>query len=183
MKYIFHEDIFSHLFCLVYLCLVLNKTTTDTSRVYPLPNNVCSTARLATRPHALHPCACQTRGCHFNSVLPPSNCRVCGTWREGHGGGAVGSVGVLRTQLCHLRAGFQQCKSFVEMGTVRCCPLEHNTLSHVDCAPGAGAEDCITNVRRLWCAELVSLPRRRPTRRRASPTPLFPLTVAGCQLG
>jgi hypothetical protein len=24
---------------------------------------------------------------------------------------------------CHLRAGFQQCKSFVEMGTVRCCPL------------------------------------------------------------
>jgi hypothetical protein len=26
---------------------------------------------------------------------------------------------------CHLRAGFQQCKSFVEMGTVRCCPLWH----------------------------------------------------------
>jgi hypothetical protein len=31
----------------------------------------------------------------------------------------VGSVGVLRTQRCHLRAGFQQCQSFVEMGTVR----------------------------------------------------------------
>jgi hypothetical protein len=26
---------------------------------------------------------------------------------------------------CHLRAGFQQCKSFVEMCTVRCCPLWH----------------------------------------------------------
>jgi hypothetical protein len=42
---------------------------------------------------------------------------------EGRGGGAVGSVGVLRSRRCHLRAGFQQCKSFVEMGTVRCCPL------------------------------------------------------------
>jgi hypothetical protein len=49
---------------------------------------------------------------------------VCGTWHEGLGGGAVGtSVGVLRARRCHLRAGFQQCKSFVEMGTVRCCPL------------------------------------------------------------
>ena len=57
------------------------------------------------------------------SVLPPSNCRVCGTWREGRGGGAVGSLGVLRARRCHLRAGFQQCQSFVEMGTVRCCPL------------------------------------------------------------
>ena len=53
------------------------------------------------------------------SVLPPSNCRVCGTCREGRCGGAVGSVGVLRAMCCHLRAGFQQCKSFVEMGTVR----------------------------------------------------------------
>jgi hypothetical protein len=42
---------------------------------------------------------------------------------EGRGGGAVGSVGVLRALRGHLRAGFQQCKSFVEMGTVRCCPL------------------------------------------------------------
>jgi hypothetical protein len=29
-------------------------------------------------------------------------------------------VGVLRSLQCHLRAGFQQCKSFVEMCTVRC---------------------------------------------------------------
>ena len=39
-----YKDIFSHLFCLVYFCLVLNKTTAATSRVYPcnnpLPNNV-----------------------------------------------------------------------------------------------------------------------------------------------
>ena len=76
------------------------------------------------------------------SVLPTSNCRVCGTCREGRGGGAVGSVGVLRARCCHLRAGFQQCKSFVEMGTVRCCPL-------------SGVEDCITSARRLWRAELV----------------------------
>jgi hypothetical protein len=34
-------------------------------------------------------------------------------------------VGVLRALSCHLRAGFQQYKSFVEMCTVRCCPLRH----------------------------------------------------------
>jgi hypothetical protein len=32
---------------------------------------------------------------------------------------------VLRARRCHLHAGFQQCKSFVEMCTVRCCPLCH----------------------------------------------------------
>ena len=48
------------------------------------------------------------------SVLPSSSCRVCGTWREGRGGGTVGGVGVLRARRCHLRGGFQQCKSFVE---------------------------------------------------------------------
>ena len=32
---------------------------------------------------------------------------------------------VLRAWRCHLRAGFQQCKSFVEMCPVRCCPLWH----------------------------------------------------------
>ena len=30
-----------------------------------------------------------------------------------------------------------------------------SALSHVDCTPGAGAEDCITSARRLWRAELV----------------------------
>ena len=50
---------------------------------------------------------------------------VRGTWRGGRGGGACGRVGVLRARRCHLRAGFQQCKSFVEMCTVRCCPLWH----------------------------------------------------------
>ncbi len=98
------------------------------------------------------------------SVLPPSNCSVCGTWREACGGLAVGSVGVMRSLCCHLRAGFQQCKSFVEMGTVRCCPL-------------SGAEDCITSARRLWRAPLVSSPRSRPTRCRASPAPLSAQTV------
>ena len=52
-------------------------------------------------------------------------------------------------------------------------------LSHGDCAPGAGAEDCITRARRLERAPLVSRPRRRPTRRRASPAPLSAQTVAG----
>jgi hypothetical protein len=55
-------------------------------------------------------------------------------------------------------------------------------LSHGDGAPGDGAEDCITRARRLWRAELGSRPRRRPTRRRASPAPLF-INVAGCRLG
>ena len=30
-------------------------------------------------------------------------------------------MGVLRARRCHLRAGFQECKSFVEMCTVRSC--------------------------------------------------------------
>ena len=33
-------------------------------------NVVCSTARLASRPHALRPCARQPRGCHFNWLWP-----------------------------------------------------------------------------------------------------------------
>ena len=41
VKYIFNEDIFSDLFCLVYFCLVLNKNHRGTIHVYPLPNNVC----------------------------------------------------------------------------------------------------------------------------------------------
>jgi hypothetical protein len=58
-------------------------------------------------------------------------------------------------------------------------------LSHGDCAPGAGAEDCITNARRLWRVELGGSPRRRPTRCRASSLPprSSALTVAGCRLG
>jgi hypothetical protein len=38
--------------------------------VFPLPNNDCSTVRLASRPHALRPCARQPRGCHFNWLEP-----------------------------------------------------------------------------------------------------------------
>ena len=52
--------------------------------------------------------------------------------------------------------------------------LRAASLSH-DC----GAEDCITRVRRLWRAQLVGRPRRRPTRRCASPAPLSAQTVAG----
>ena len=57
------------------------------------------------------------------------------------------------------------------------------TLSHVDCVPGAGAEDCITSARRLLRGQLVIHPRRRPTRCRASPAPLLVQTVAGYWLG
>ena len=70
-------------------------------------------------------------GVHTNSTMTDLSVRhgalrlaaFSVTWREGCGGGTVGGVSVLRTQRCHLRAGFRQCKSFVEMGTVRCCPL------------------------------------------------------------
>jgi hypothetical protein len=36
VKYIFHQEVFSDLFCLVYLCIVLIKTTAATSRDHPL---------------------------------------------------------------------------------------------------------------------------------------------------
>jgi hypothetical protein len=61
------------------------------------------------------------------SIFQPSCCRGCG--RRGVGvaaaGQAEGCVGVLRSRRCHLRTGFQQYKSFVEMCTVSCCPTLH----------------------------------------------------------
>jgi hypothetical protein len=38
--------------------------------VYPSSNHVCSTARLASRQHALRPCVRQPRGCHCNWLWP-----------------------------------------------------------------------------------------------------------------
>jgi hypothetical protein len=58
-----------------------------------------------------------------------------------------------------------------------------NALSHGDGAPGAGAEDCITSARRFWRVELGSLPRRRPTRRRVFPAPLFRTNGGGLSVG
>jgi hypothetical protein len=58
-----------------------------------------------------------------------------------------------------------------------------SALSHGDGAPGAGAEDCIISASRLWRAELGSRSRRRPTRRRASPTPLFHADGGGLSVG
>jgi hypothetical protein len=60
---------------------------------------------------------------------------------------------------------------------VKTAILEH------DCAPGAGAENCITSIHRLWRAELVISPHCRPTRRRVFPDQLSAQTVAGCWLG
>jgi hypothetical protein len=59
-----------------------------------------------------------------------------------------------------------------------------SSLSHGDCAPGAGVEDCITRARRLWQAELGSLPRCRVL---LDVVPLQPSssthTVTGFRLG
>ena len=71
VKYIFHENTFTDLSCLVYFCLVLNITTAATSRVYPFQNMFAARlTRLASRPHALRPCTRQPRGCHFNWSWP-----------------------------------------------------------------------------------------------------------------
>jgi hypothetical protein len=56
-------------------------------------------------------------------------------------------------------------------------------MSHGDGAPGAGAEDCITSARRVGRVELGGLPRRRPTRRRASLAPLFRADCGGLSVG
>jgi hypothetical protein len=50
--------------------LTFSKPAAHAPLLIPLPNNVCSTARLAARPHALRPCARQPRGCHFNWLWP-----------------------------------------------------------------------------------------------------------------
>ena len=60
---------------------------------------------------------------HLSSAILLSWVR--GTWRGGRSSGVGRGVGVLRAPHCHLRAGFQQCKSFVEMCPVRYCPLWH----------------------------------------------------------
>jgi hypothetical protein len=61
------------------------------------------------------------------------------------------------------------------------------TPSHGDGTLGAGAEDCITNARRLCQVDLGSRPRLRPTRRRVFCTSFPPIssgqTVSGCLLG
>ena len=56
-------------------------------------------------------------------------------------------------------------------------------LPHGDGAPGDGAEDYITSARRFWRVELGSLPRRRPTRRRVFPAPLFCADGGGLSIG
>ena len=72
-----------------------------------------------------------------------------------------------------------------------------SALSHGDGAPGAGAEDCMVrsficscrnkkqepSSRRFWRVELGSLPRRRPTRRRVFPAPLFCADCGGLSIG
>jgi hypothetical protein len=91
-------------------------------------------------------------------------------------------VGVLRAWHCHLRAGFQQCKSFVEMDTVRCCPLWHpahcpmGTLPWVLVRRTASPEHAVSG-------GLSSGSARRPTRRRASPAQLFVADGGGLSVG
>ncbi len=48
-----------------------------------------------------------------------------------------------------------------------------SSLSYGDSAPGAGAEDCITSIHRLWWSVLWSSPSRCQTRSRASPAPFL----------
>jgi hypothetical protein len=93
-------------------------------------------------------------------------------------------VGVLRARRCHLRAGFQQFKSFVEMCTVRCCPLWHLTHCPMGTVPwvlvrrtaspahadfGGLSSGAVPVVVRL---DVVSFPPRSSAQ-----------TVAGCWLG
>jgi hypothetical protein len=42
--------------------------------------------------------------------------------------GAISNHGEAKRNLEFIGAGFQQCQSFVEMGTVRCCPLGRTVL-------------------------------------------------------
>ena len=61
-------------------------------------------------------------------------------------------MGVLRARRGHLRAGFQQCKSFVEMCTVRCCPLWHpaHVIGGVENTLPEGCPGTTTGVSHYW---------------------------------
>jgi hypothetical protein len=93
-------------------------------------------------------------------------------------------VGVLRARRCHLRAGFQQCKSFVEMCTVRCCPLWHP--SH--CPMGTVPRVLVRRTASPAHADFGGLSSgAAPVVVRLDVVPLPPRssapTVAGCRLG
>ena len=59
--------------------------------------------------------------------LPASCCRGCGGRDVGFATAGRSEAWACPEWHCHLPAGFQQCKSFVKMCTVRCCPLWHPT--------------------------------------------------------
>jgi hypothetical protein len=109
---------------------------------------------------------------------------VRGTWRGGRGGGAGGSVGVLPARRCNLRAGFQQCKSFVEMCTVRCCPLWHPA----HCPMGTVPRVLVRRTASPAHADFGGLSSgAAPVVVRLDVVPLLPRssapTVTGCRLG
>jgi hypothetical protein len=93
-------------------------------------------------------------------------------------------VGVLRARHCHLRAGFQQCKSFVEMCTVRYCPLWH--LAH--CPMGTVPRVLVWRIASPAHADFGRLSSgAAPVVVRLDVVALPPLssapTVSGCQFG
>jgi hypothetical protein len=91
---------------------------------------------------------------------------------------------VLRARRCHLRAGFQQCKSFVEMCTVRCCPLWHPA----HCPLGTVPLVLVLRTASPVLADFGGLSSgAAPVVVRLDVVPLQPrssaMTVAGCRLG
>jgi hypothetical protein len=91
---------------------------------------------------------------------------------------------VLRAWRCHLRAGFQQCKSFVEMCTVRCCPLWHPAYCPMGMVPRVLVRRTVSPV----YADFGGLSSGAvPVVIRLDVVPLLSssseMTVAGCRLG
>ena len=106
------------------------------------------------------------------------------TCRGGRGGWEGGDVGVLRARRCHLRAGFQQCKSFVEMCTVRCCPLWHPAYCPMGTVPRVLVRRTTSQSHADFCGLSSGAD---PVVVRLDVLPLLPRssapTVAGCRLG
>jgi hypothetical protein len=88
-------------------------------RGYPSSKHVCSTARLTARPHALRPCACQPRGCHFKSghLCPPRSTGLAARQRP-PGPLKLGCPPPLHAEY-RSQTGIQQKLNFVSVRTIK----------------------------------------------------------------
>ena len=93
------------------------------------------------------------------------------------------NVAVLQVMLCHLREGFHQFKSFVEMQTVRCCPLWHPAYCPMGTVPRVLVWRTVSPAHAHFVGLSSGTPSCRPTRHSVFSVQLFCVNVGGLTVG